>query len=113
MKKYRIVTNGYIVLLTKFCYACSILNIEINHTNQGFNNWVQARTFVNTRGDMMDAFMNWIGCRNMMIERKIEEFLAAVKRGESEISIECENMTDDEIKYLQREVQRRLKRLKL
>ena len=62
---------------------------------------------------MVDDFMNFIGCRNMMIEEKIEELLAAARRGESEISIDCEDLTDDEVEYLHRELQRRLKRSKL
>ena len=60
----------------------------------------------------MDDFMNFIGCRNMIIEGKIEELLAAARRGELEISIDCEDLTDDEVEYLQRELQRRLKRSK-
>ena len=62
---------------------------------------------------MMGDFMNFIGCRNMVIEGKIEDFLANVRRGESKISVDCEDLTDDEIEYLQREIQLRLKRLKL
>ena len=62
---------------------------------------------------MMDDFMNFMGCRNMVIEGKIEDFLANVRRGESKISVDCEDLTDDEIEYLQREIQLRLKRLKL
>lgn len=61
----------------------------------------------------MDDFMNYIGWRNMMIEERIEEFLAAARCGESKICIDCEDLTDDEIEYLQRELQRRLKKLKL
>lgn len=62
---------------------------------------------------MMDDFMNFMGCRNMVIEGKIEDFLANVRRGESKISVDCEELIDDKIECLQRETQHRLKRLKL
>ena len=60
----------------------------------------------------MDDFMNFMGCRNMVIEGKIEDFLANVRRGESKISVDCEELIDDKIECLQRETQHRLKRLK-
>ncbi len=59
-----------------------------------------------TFGD--DGFMEFMGYRNMVIEDKIEECLSAVRRGETEISIDCGDLTDDEVEYLQREVQRRI-----
>lgn len=55
-----------------------------------------------------DDFMNFMGYRNMVVEDKIEECLAAARRGESSISIDRGDLTDDEVRYLQREVQRRL-----
>lgn len=61
----------------------------------------------------MDDFMNFMGWRNMMIEERIEEFLAAARCGETEISIDCEDLTGDEVEYLQRELQCRLKKLRL
>ena len=58
----------------------------------------------------MDDFMNFIGWRNTMIEKRIEESLATVRSGETEICINCEDLTGDEVEYLQRELQRRLKK---
>ena len=57
-----------------------------------------------------DDFMNFMGYRNMVVEDKIEECLAAARRGETEISIDRGDLTDDETEYLQKEVERRIKR---
>ena len=55
-----------------------------------------------------DDFMNFMGYRNMMVEEKIEECLSAARRGETSVSIDRDDLTDDEVAYLQKEVQRRL-----
>lgn len=55
-----------------------------------------------------DDFMNFMGYRNMVVEEKIEECLSAARRGETSVSIERDDLTDDEVAYLQKEVQRRL-----
>lgn len=57
-----------------------------------------------------DDFMNFMGYRNMIIEDKIEEYLAAARRGEAEISIGRGDLTDEEAEYLQQEVRRRLEK---
>ena len=57
-----------------------------------------------------DDFVDFMGYRNMVIEDKIEECLSAARRGETEISIDRDDLTDDEAEYLQREVQRRIER---
>lgn len=57
-----------------------------------------------------DNFMNFMGYRNMVVEDKIEECLAAARRGETEISIDRGDLTDGEAEYLQKEVQRRIER---
>lgn len=56
----------------------------------------------------MDDFMEFIGYRNMVVENKIDECLDAVRRGETEISIDRGDLTDDEVNYLEREVKRRV-----
>lgn len=56
----------------------------------------------------MDGFMEFMGYRNMVVEDKIEKCLSAARRGETEISIDRGDLTDDEVEYLQKEVQRRL-----
>ena len=56
-----------------------------------------------------DDFMNFMGYRNMVVEEKIEECLSAARRGETSISIDRGDLTDDEVKYLQKEITRRLK----
>lgn len=58
----------------------------------------------------MDDFMNYMGYRNMVIENKIKECLSAARRGETEISIDRGDLTDDETAYLQKEGQRRIQR---
>ena len=56
----------------------------------------------------MDDFMEFMGYRNMVVEGKIEECLSAARRGETSISIDRGDLTDDEVRYLQKEVTRRL-----
>ncbi len=55
-----------------------------------------------------DGFMEFMGYRNMVVEDKIEECLSAARRGETSINIDRDDLTDDEVLYLQKEVQRRL-----
>jgi hypothetical protein len=55
-----------------------------------------------------DSFMSFMGYRNMVVEDKIEECLAAARRGETSVSIDRGDLTDDEVAYVKREVQRRL-----
>ena len=40
----------------------------------------------------MDDFMNYMGCHNMVIEDKIRECLNAARRGETRISIDCDEI---------------------
>ncbi|MBQ6332246.1 MAG: hypothetical protein IJI34_05680 [Clostridia bacterium] len=54
------------------------------------------------------SFMNFMGYRNMVVEDKIEECLAAARRGETSVSIDRGDLTDAEVAYVQKEVQRRL-----
>ena len=56
----------------------------------------------------MDDFMEFIGYRNMVVEGKIEECLTAARRGETSFSIDRGDLTDDEVRYLQKEVTWRL-----
>ena len=51
-----------------------------------------------------------MGFRYMLIEEKIEECLAAARRGETTIGIERGDLTDDELSYVQNEVRRRLEK---
>ena len=55
-----------------------------------------------------DSFMSFMGYRNMVVEDKIEECLAAARRGETSVSIDRGDLTDTEVAYVQKEVQRRL-----
>ena len=55
-----------------------------------------------------DDFMDFMGYRNMVVEEKIEECLSAVRRGETAISIDRGDLTDEEVQYVQREVHRRI-----
>jgi hypothetical protein len=55
-----------------------------------------------------DSFMSFMGYRNMVVKDKIEECLAAARRGESSVSIDRGDLTDAEVAYVQKEVQRRL-----
>ena len=55
-----------------------------------------------------DSFMSFMGYRNMVVEDKIEDCLAAARRGETSVSIDRGDLTDAEVVYVQKEVQRRL-----
>ena len=57
-----------------------------------------------------NGFMEFMGYRNMVVEDKIEECLSAAGRGETEISIDRGDLTDDEAEYLQKEVKRRIEK---
>ena len=54
-----------------------------------------------------DSFMSFMGYRNTVVEDKIEECLAAARRGEVSVSIDRDDLTDTEVAYVKREVQRR------
>lgn len=55
-----------------------------------------------------DDFMNFMGYRNMILEDKIEECLAAARQGEKSIRIDAGDLTEQEAEYLQAEVRRRI-----
>ena len=57
-----------------------------------------------------NGFMEFMGYRNMVVEDKIEECLSAARRGETEISIDRGDLTDDEAESLQKEVNRRIEK---
>ena len=57
----------------------------------------------------MEEFMDFIGYRNMLVNEKVEECLAAARRGEESISLECDGLTDSEIEQLRKEVERRIR----
>ena len=54
-------------------------------------------------------FMDYMGYRNMIIEGKIKACLEMAKKGAEVISIDTGDLTNDEIKYLEKEVKRRLR----
>ena len=55
-----------------------------------------------------DDIMEYAGYRNMIVEDKIEECLAAKRQGAESISIDREDLTDAEVEYLREEVMRRI-----
>lgn len=57
-----------------------------------------------------DGFMEFMGYRNMVVEDKIEECLSQVRMGETEISIDRGDLTNDEAEYVESEVKRRVAR---
>ena len=62
-----------------------------------------------TFGD--NEFMDYMGYRNMIVEEKIEKYLAAFRRGETTIGIDRDDLNEDEMRYLQKEVMRRLRQI--
>lgn len=59
----------------------------------------------------MDGFLDFVGYRHMVLEEKIEQCLEAARQGMTSITIDCDDLTEDEVAYLQQEVQRRLQNL--
>ena len=57
---------------------------------------------------MTNDFLNYMGYRQMILEDKIRECLDAAHRGETGINIDRDDLTDDEVLYVQNEVQRRI-----
>ena len=47
-----------------------------------------------------DDFMSFMGYRNMVVEEKIEECLSAARRGETSVSINRDDLTDDEVRRI-------------
>lgn len=56
---------------------------------------------------MHNAIMDYAGYRYTVVEQKIEECLSAISRGETSVAIDRGDLTDDEVRYLEKEVQRR------
>lgn len=54
-----------------------------------------------------DFIMDFAGYRYTVVEQKIEECLSAIRRGETSINIDRGDLTDDEVRYLEKEVRRR------
>lgn len=55
-----------------------------------------------------NSFMEYMGYRNMVVENKIDECLAAARRGEKDITVDRDDLTDDELEYVKSEFYRRL-----
>ena len=55
-----------------------------------------------------DDLMDFVGYRNMILEEKIEICLEAIRRGETEVTFDREDLTDAEIDYISREVRKRM-----
>ena len=52
--------------------------------------------------------MDYMGYRNMILEEKIEECVTAAQHGESEVTFDREDLTDEEAEYIIQEEHRRL-----
>lgn len=55
-----------------------------------------------------DDFVDYMAFRDGIFEEKIEECVSAFRRGEQSIQIEGTDLTDDEVQYIRKEVQRRI-----
>lgn len=53
-------------------------------------------------------FIGYMGYRNALIEDKIEQCISSAQSGEATVYIDCDDMTEEEISYMQQEVRRRL-----
>lgn len=56
-----------------------------------------------------NAFMDFMGYRNSIVEEKIKKCLAAARQGKTSIEISADDLTDSEIEYIKKEVERRIK----
>lgn len=52
----------------------------------------------------MNDFMEFMGYRHMVLEEKIEQCLEAARQGMTSVTIDCDDLTEDEVEYLQQEV---------
>ena len=52
--------------------------------------------------------MNYMGYRYTAVENKVEECLSAARRGETSVTIDADDLTDSEVEYLKKELERRL-----
>ncbi|MBR0085529.1 MAG: hypothetical protein IJL97_03160 [Lachnospiraceae bacterium] len=57
-----------------------------------------------------DEFMDFMGYRNMLVEEKIEECMKQVRRGQTEISVDRGDLTDAEVREVERAVKNRVSR---
>ena len=57
-----------------------------------------------------DDFLEFMGYRESLIEDKVEECLDAARRGETSVTIDAGDLTDDETRRVQQEVTRRLEK---
>lgn len=55
-----------------------------------------------------NEFMNYMGYRYTVVENKVEECLSAARRGETSVTIDADDLTDGEVEYLKKELERRL-----
>lgn len=55
-----------------------------------------------------NEFKDLMGYRYTVVENKVEECLSAAKRGETSVTINTDDLTDSEIEYLKKELDRRL-----
>ena len=55
-----------------------------------------------------NEFTDFMGYRYTVVENKVEECLSAARRGETSVTIDADDLTDSEVKYLKKELERRL-----
>ena len=56
---------------------------------------------------MDKGFMEYMGYRNSLIEDKVDECLEKLKEGKTEITVDRGDLTDEEVRTVKREVERR------
>ena len=55
-----------------------------------------------------NEFTDFMGYRYTVVENKVEECLSAARRGETSVTIDADDLTDSEVKFLKKELERRL-----
>ena len=55
-----------------------------------------------------DTIIDYAGYRYTVVEEKIEQCLSTIWQGATSVTINRDDLTDDELRYLEKEVQRRV-----
>ena len=53
-------------------------------------------------------FCDYVGFRYVELQRIADICTDAVRKGETNITLDCDNLTEDDLRYLEKEVARRL-----
>lgn len=90
---------AYVFMTVRICLMIS--GEHYDYIKQGGNYRRRHMMFDNEFKDLM-------GYRYTVVENKVEECLSAARRGETSVTIDADDLTDSEVEYLKKELERRL-----